>query len=162
MFFSKAVLFLYRGIIQLLLNLFLSTSYFYMVFKISLSVDSFGASLVVQVVKNLPAMQETTVWSLGWEDPLEKEMATCSSILAWRVPWTEEPGRLWGRKESDTTERLTRIHILLDFLNVDYHCHCHYHYLWGFPGHSVVKNPPANKEMQVQSLVGENPWRRKW
>ena len=61
MFFSKAVLFLYRGIIQLLLNLFLSTSYFYMVFKISLSVDSFGASLVVQVVKNLPAMQETTV-----------------------------------------------------------------------------------------------------
>ena len=160
MFFSKAVLFLYRGIIQLLLNLFLSTSYFYMVFKIPLSVDSFGASLVVQVVKNLPAMQETTVWSLGWEDPLEKEMATCSSILAWRVPWTEEPGRLWGCKESDTTERLTRTHILLDFLNVDYHCH--YHYLWGFPGHSVVKNPPANQEMQVQSLVGEIPWRRKW
>ena len=46
------------------------------------------------VVKNLPAMQETRVWSLDWEDPLEKEMATHSSILAWRIPWTEDPGRL--------------------------------------------------------------------
>ena len=47
-----------------------------------------------QTVKNLPAMQETQVGSLGWEDPLEKGMATHSSILAWRIPWTEEPGRL--------------------------------------------------------------------
>ena len=46
------------------------------------------------MVKNLPAMQETRVRSLGWEDPLEKGMATHSSILAWRIPWTEEPGRL--------------------------------------------------------------------
>ena len=46
------------------------------------------------VVKNLPAMQETWVQSLGQEDPLEKEMATHSSILAWRIPWTKEPGRL--------------------------------------------------------------------
>ena len=52
------------------------------------------ASLVTQVVKNLPAMQETWVRSLGWEDPLEKEMTTHSSILAWRIPWTEEPGGL--------------------------------------------------------------------
>ena len=52
------------------------------------------ASLVVQVVKNLPAMQETQIKSLGQEDPLEKEKATQSSILAWRIPWTEEPGRL--------------------------------------------------------------------
>ena len=44
------------------------------------------------MVKNLPAMQETWVRSLGWEDPLEKGMATLSSILAWRIPWTEEPG----------------------------------------------------------------------
>ena len=44
------------------------------------------------MVKNLPAMQDTWVQSLGWEDPLEKEMATHSSILAWRIPWTEEPG----------------------------------------------------------------------
>ena len=46
------------------------------------------------MVKNLPAVQETQVQSLGMEDPLEKEMATHSSIFAWRIPWTEEPGRL--------------------------------------------------------------------
>ena len=49
-------------------------------------------SLVAQTVKHLPAMQETWVQSLGWEDPLEKEMAIHSSILAWRIPWTEGPG----------------------------------------------------------------------
>ena len=47
---------------------------------------------MAQTVKNLPAMRETQVQSLGWEDPLEKERATHSSILAWRIPWTEEPG----------------------------------------------------------------------
>ena len=52
------------------------------------------ASLVTQTVKNLPAMQETWVQYLGWEDPLEKEMASCSSILAWKIPWSEEPGGL--------------------------------------------------------------------
>ena len=52
------------------------------------------ASLVAQSVKNLPAVQETQVQSLGWEDPLEKEMAPHSSILAWRIPWAEEPGGL--------------------------------------------------------------------
>ena len=52
------------------------------------------ASLVAQRIKHLPAMQETWVESLGWEDPLVKEMATHSSILAWRIPWTEEPGGL--------------------------------------------------------------------
>ena len=51
-------------------------------------------SLVTQMVKNLPAMQETWVRTLGQEDPLEKEMATHSSILAWRIPWTAEPGGL--------------------------------------------------------------------
>ena len=51
-------------------------------------------SLVAQRLKHLPAMQETWVQSLGWEDPLEKEIATHSSILAWRIPWTEEPGGL--------------------------------------------------------------------
>ena len=50
--------------------------------------------LVAQMVKNLPEMQETLVQSLGWEDPLEKGMGTHSSILAWRIPWTEEPGGL--------------------------------------------------------------------
>ena len=53
-----------------------------------------GASLVGQMVKNLPAMQETWVLSLSQEDPLEKEMATHSSLLAWEIPWTEEPGKL--------------------------------------------------------------------
>ena len=52
------------------------------------------ASLVAQTVKNLPAMQEIQVQSLGWDDPLEKGMAAHSSVLAWRVPWTEEPGGL--------------------------------------------------------------------
>ena len=66
------------------------------------------ASLVAQRLKCLPAMWETWVRSLGWEDPLEKETATHSSILTWRIPWTEELGGLQstGCKESDTTERL--------------------------------------------------------
>ena len=74
-----------------------------------------GTSLVTQTVKNLPAMWETRVQSLVWEDPLEKGMATNSSILAWRIPWTEEPGGLlsMGHEESDTTERLTHSHISL-------------------------------------------------
>ena len=53
-----------------------------------------GASLVAQLVKNLPTMQETWVRSLAREDPLEEGMATHSSILSWKIPWTEEPGRL--------------------------------------------------------------------
>ena len=53
-----------------------------------------GASLVAQLVKNLPAVQETCVGSLGWKGPLEKEMANHSSIVAWKMPWTEEPGGL--------------------------------------------------------------------
>ena len=52
------------------------------------------ASLVGQMVKNPPEMQETWIQSLSWEDPLEKGTATHSSILSWRIPWTEEPGRL--------------------------------------------------------------------
>ena len=64
---------------------------------------------MAQWVNNTSAMQETQeiqVLSLGWEDPLKKEMASHSSILAWEVPWTEEPGGLqsWGCKESDTTK----------------------------------------------------------
>ena len=51
---------------------------------------------VAQLVKNLPAMWETWAWSLGWEDPLEKGTPTHSSILTWRIPWIEEPGRLWS------------------------------------------------------------------
>ena len=77
---------------------------------------------MTQIVKRLPTMWKTRVRSLGWEDLLEKEMATRSSILAWKIPWTEEPCRLQstGRKESDTTERLR-------FTSVT----------------QIVKNPPA-------------------
>ena len=84
------------------------------------------ASLIAQLVKHLPAMQETWVRSLGQEDPLEKEMATHSSILAWRIPWTEKLGGLQstGHKESDMTERL----------------HFHFH----FQVAHLVKNLPAN------------------
>ena len=64
---------------------------------------------VAQTVKSLPAMQETRLQSLAREDPLEKEMATHSRTLAWRLPWMENPGagyNPWGHQESDTTERL--------------------------------------------------------
>ena len=66
---------------------------------------SSGASPVAQTVKNPPAMQELWIQSLGREDPLEKGIANHSSILAWRIPWTEEPGGVeycpWGHKELD-------------------------------------------------------------
>ena len=64
-----------------------------------LPIPVFWASLVAQLVKNMPAMWETWVQSLGWEDPLENGKANHSTILAWRIPW--------GRKESDMTERLS-------------------------------------------------------
>ena len=67
-------------------------------------------SLVPHMVKNSPVVRETWVQSLGWEGLLEKEMTTHSSILAWRIPWTEEPGSLqfMGHKKLDTTEQLTQ------------------------------------------------------
>ena len=65
------------------------------------------AFLVAQLIKNPPAMQETWFQSLGWQGPLEKGKATHSSILAWRIPWTDRSG---GCKESDTTERLSLTH----------------------------------------------------
>ena len=77
------------------------------------------ASLVAQKLKLLPAMRETWVRSLGWEDPLEKEMATHSSIFSWRIPWTEAPGGLQstGHKESNTTERLHFTFMFLTHMN---------------------------------------------
>ena len=115
-------------------------------------VYSCGDSLVAQMVKNLPAMQETWVWALGWEDQLEKGMATHCSVLAWRIPWTEEPDGLqyMGHKELDMTKWLTYMHVqvyvcmyvcvsmcvILKLLNI----------IKGFPGGSVVKNPCANAE----------------
>ena len=64
-----------------------------------------GASLVTKLVKNLPAMEETRVQSLGQEDPLEKKMATHSTLLAWKIPWTEKPGGLQSMgSQRDITE----------------------------------------------------------
>ena len=77
--------------------------------------------MVAQTVKRLPAMQATRVGFLGWEDPLEKEMAIHSSTLAWKIPWMEEPDRLqsMGSQESDTTERLHfQLSILLSSLGL--------------------------------------------
>ena len=71
------------------------------------------------MVKNPRVMWETWVQSPTWEDPLEKGMATHTSILAWRIPWTEEPGRVynpWGCKELDTTEQLSLIYSIYNFI----------------------------------------------
>ena len=74
----------------------------------------FRAPLLAQTVKNLPAMQEAWVWSLGWEDPLEKGMETHSSVLAWRISWTEElmGHSPWHHKALDTTLSHTHFHFL--------------------------------------------------
>ena len=62
--------------------------------RFSTGLDSYTTSLVAQTVKRLSTMRETWVQFLDWEDPLEKEMAIHSSTIAWKIPWTEEPGRL--------------------------------------------------------------------
>ena len=69
--------------------------------------DIINLSTGNSVVKNLPAMQETWVRFLGWEDPLEKEMATHSSVLAWEIPWTEEPGGLQSIGSQKSRTRLS-------------------------------------------------------
>ena len=88
-----------------------------------------GASVVAQTVKHLPAMQKTRVQSLGWENPLEKEMATHSSVDAWKIPWTEEPSGLqsMGSQRVNMTEQLTHMgHPMLIFciqnINTDKCC----------------------------------------
>ena len=75
---------------------------------------------MAQTVKNMPAMRETWVQSLGQEDPQEQKMATHSSVPAWEIPWTEGPGGLQptGRKESDTTERLSH-HIFTQLVVIE-------------------------------------------
>ena len=95
-----------------------------------------GNSLVAQMVKNLPAMQETRVWFLGQQQPLEKGITTYSSILAWGIPCSEKPGRLQS----------------IGFSSKHY-IPC----ILGFPGHSVVKNPFAMQETHVWSLDQEEP-----
>ena len=102
-----------------------------------------GAFLVSQMVKNLPGMQETPVRSLGQKDPLEKEMAAYSSILAWRIPWTEEPGGLqsMGLQRVGhnwvTYIELYKLHINFEYstLSVSWFPHIFFHsiicfYIW--------------------------------
>ena len=83
--------------------------------KISVCLYVYGASIwyrkkatkhIAQLVKNLPSMQETWIRFLGWEDPMEKEVATYSSILAWRIPWTEEPGGLQSMDPNSWTRQI--------------------------------------------------------
>ena len=97
---------------------------------------------MAQTVKNLPAMQEIWVPSVGREDPLEEEMATHSSILAWRIPWTEESGwaMVHGVTESDTTEQLTHTHT---------HTHCH-----NTVGENQRSTYPPHDETFPPSLLG--------
>ena len=90
---------------------------------------------MAQRVKRLPAMQDTQVRSLGWEDPLEKEMATHSSTLAWKIPWMEEP-------EDGVAKSRTRLSAFT---------------LKGFSGGAVLKNPPAMQEME-ETLVWPRPY----
>ena len=83
---------------------------------------------MVQTVKNLPTMQETQVPFLGQEDPLEKGMVIHSSILAWRIPWTEEPGgglQSTGLQKLDMAEQLTlSLHFKVLFINMSYSFFC--------------------------------------
>ena len=90
-------------------------------------ISLYQTSLVAQRLKRLPAMWETQVRSLGWEDPLEKEMVTNSSILAWRIPWTEEPGRL----QSTGSQRVghdwaTSLSLSMSDLFLVFHCSMSY------------------------------------
>ena len=110
------------------------------------------------MVKRLPTMWETRVRSLGWEDPLEKEMATHSSILAWKIPWTEEPGRLQSmglkrvRHDWATSLSLFILHLILS-LSL-------YLYRWLSGKESACQC--SCRRCGFDSWIGNIPWRRKW
>jgi len=97
---------------------------------------------VAQTVKRLPTMRETWVQSLGWEDTLEKEMATHSSTLAWKIPWMEEPGRLWSmRSQRVGHDWATSLSLSGAFLVAQ-----------------GLKNPPANAgDMGLIPALGRSP-----
>ena len=115
-----------------------------------------GDSLVAQRLKHLSPMWETRVRPLGWEDPLEKEMVTHSSILAWRIPWTEEPGRL----QSTGSQRVRHSRQWHQTINNNVLV------LMIMHGASLVaplvKNLPAVWETWFNPWVGKIPWRRIW
>ena len=113
--------------------------------RISVLIPNIGATSVAQTVKNLPAVwetQETWAWSLGQEDPLEKEVATHSSILAWRIPWTEEPGGL----QSMESHRVRH-----DWAT---HTHTHTHSL------SLSLSPPISPRLPFLSTSHDHSWEK--
>ena len=114
------------------------------------------ASLMAQMVKNLPATQETWVQSLGWKDPLEKGMATHSSILAWRIPWTEEPGAL----QSVGSQRVGHEWATTTNMNISCYSFCSSILDMGFLVAQMVKNRTAMQETWVRSLGWEDPLKK--
>ena len=112
------------------------------------------------MVKNPPAMQETWARSLGQEDPLEKGLATRSRMLAWRLPWTEEPGGLQsvGSQESDMTERLNHHHVFITFDSVSKESACNA----GDPGFipRLGRSPGEGTGYPLQSSCLEKPMDR--
>ena len=98
---------------------------------------------VAQMVKNLPARQETRVQSLGWEDPLEEEMATHSSSLAWRIPWTEEPGVL----QSMGSQRVGHDWLTNTRTHARTHTHTHTHAYRGNHRHHHAKQQAAKRQL---------------
>ena len=119
-------------------------------------------SLVAQRLKHMPVMQETQVWSLGREDPLEKEMAVHSSILAWRISWREEPGRL----QSKGSQRVRHSWVTsLFFYNEEIvlsGIKCVVETRWAFLVAQMVQNLPAMQETGFDPWVRKIPWRREW
>ena len=105
-------------------------------------------------------MQETWVQSLGGEDPLEKGMATHSSILAWRIPWTEEPGgyNLWGFKELDTIEQLTYTHTHTHTHTTHTHTHTHTYICQGVLKHYIpyLMNQSLTRLLGILVLVSHS------
>ena len=104
-------------------------------------------------VKNLPAMQEMWVWSLGLEDLLEKEMATHSSILAWEIPWREEPGRLQSMELQRVGHDLVTKQQEQNYISIT---------LGASLIAQVVKNLPACRRLEFNPWVKKIPWRRQW
>ena len=137
------------------MNSFFNKIPFIICHKITLSFKIAFLNVIQQKiiqVKNLPAMQKTWVQSLGWEYSLKKRMGTQSSILAWRAPWTEEPGRLqpMGRKESDMTERLT-LHYTCGTNGKEPICQCRRHKRRGF--NPWIRKIPLEEGLATHSTL---------
>ena len=114
------------------------------------------ASLVAQTVKHLPAVQETRVQSLVWEDPLEREMATHSRILTWRISWTEEPGGL----QFVGSQRVRHNWMTNTHTHTHTHTHSVYRGLpWWLSGKAFACQ---SRRLGFNPWVGKIPWRRKW